>query len=134
VTSSVPLAYLDTSALVKLVVREPESGALRLALQRWPHRVSSEIAVLELLRVARRQVPNLEQLALNVLAGLALQRLDRRTLMRAARLDPPHLRSLDAIHLASALELMPHVGAFFAYDHRLHEAARQAGLPVEAPL
>ncbi len=127
------LVYLDTSALVKLVVQEPESNALRRALRGRGYRVSSEIAVVELLRATRRHMPHLERLALAVLAGLALHPLDHRTLIRAARLDPPSLRTLDAIHLASALELMPYVAGFFTYDQRLQEAGRHAGLAIQAP-
>lgn len=127
------LAYLDTSALVKLVIAEPESDPLRRALRSWERRVSSEVAVVELLRTTRRYTPQLEPLALGVLAGIALHRLDRGTLLLAARLDPPELRSLDAIHLASALELGPYVKVFFSYDQRLQEAARQAGLTIQAP-
>lgn len=136
------LAYLDTSALVKLVIAEPESSALQHALQSWPRRVSSEVAVVELLRAVRRAVrleagdeerEDLERRARVVLASLALAPLARSTLLRAAQLDPPSLRSHDAIHVASALDLTPDVAVFFAYDSRLREAAEQAGLLVQAP-
>jgi predicted nucleic acid-binding protein len=144
VISGVALAYVDTSALVKLVIAEPESAALRRALRSWPHRVSSEMAVVELLRVARRAGVGpsqasvsarlaLERRARAVLAGLALAPLSRSLLLRAAQLDPPGLRSLDAIHLASALDLVSNIAVFFAYDLRLQQAAEQAGLVVQAP-
>lgn len=128
------LAYLDTSALAKLVVAEPESDALRRALRNWSHWVSSQVAVVELIRLSRRQTPSLEHLAADVLDRLALHPLDYETRMRAARLDPPNLRSLDAIHLATALGLVPEVEAFLAYDRQLQEAAEQAGLSVQAPV
>ena len=129
-------AYLDTSALVKLVIREAESEALRRALRQWPRRVSSELAVVELLRVARRQPDpvRVEANALRILAGLFLHPISRATLLRAACIEPSGLRSLDAMHLASALELDPAIATFVAYDVRLQQAATTVGLHVHAPM
>lgn len=132
-SASTAIAYLDSSALVKLVIEEPESAALRRELRDWPRRASSELAVVELLRATSRHGSRAERLARSVLAAVALCPLDRRTLMRATQLGPPTLGSLDAIHLASALELAPHIAAFFTYDRRLQRATRQAGLTLSAP-
>jgi predicted nucleic acid-binding protein len=64
---------------------------------------------------------------------MGLMRIDRALLSRAAALDPPELRSIDAIHLASALTLDAALTAFVTYDRRLEAAAVRAGLSVEAP-
>ena len=82
------IVYLESSALVKLVVDEGESPALRKALATHRGRVSSELAIVELLRVARCRSPDDVRTAVALLEKLALRQLDRRLLMRAARLDP----------------------------------------------
>jgi hypothetical protein len=127
------IAYLDSSALVKLVVEEAESQALRRALAAWPRRVSSRIAAVEVLRGVRRRDRSAEPLARSVLAHVALLAVGDRVLMAAARLDPPALRALDAIHLASALRLEAGLTAFVSYDARQLEAAETLGLPVTSP-
>lgn len=127
------LAYLDASALAKLVLEERESDALRRALHDWPRRATSRIAVVELIRSVRRTEPRLEPLAQRVLSGIDLVSDTDRILMAAARLEPAHVRSLDAIHLASALRERPVVGAFVSYDRRQLEAAAALGLPVTTP-
>jgi len=127
------VAYLDSSALVKLVVEEAESQPLRQALAAWPRRVTSRISVVEVLRTARRQDRTAEPLARSVLTRVALLAVADRVLMAAARLDPPTLRSLDAIHLASAFRLGPELAAFVSYDARQLEAAEALGLPVISP-
>ena len=127
------IAYLDSSALFKLAVEEEESHALRLALGAWPRRVSSRISVVEVLRGVRRRNRAAEPLARNVLARVALLTVGDRVLMTAARLDPPALRSLDAIHLGSALRLGTDLTAFISYDSRQLEAAVALDLPVTSP-
>lgn len=129
------LLYLDSSALVKLILPEAETGALLTALGDWPQRITSEIAAVEIRRAARRASGDeaVRRRADEVLAGLHLLRLDAAILDRAARLEPETLRSLDAIHLASALSIGDDLGAFVAYDRGLAAAARQAGLTVLAP-
>ncbi len=97
--------YLDTSALVKLVVEEPETDALRGWLAEtdgeW---VSSDLTRTELLRAVRRAVPDRLVLARQVLDSIALVDLRTSIFDEASRLDPPHLRTRDALHLASALD------------------------------
>ena len=126
--------YADTSALVKLVVREPETEAL-LA---WLHGegvslATSDVARTELLRAVRRVVPQALSSARNVLSRIMMIAVDSTLLDEAARLDPIELRSLDAIHLASALRLGDELESFVAYDDRLASAARELGLTVVAP-
>lgn len=125
--------YFDTSALVKLLVAEPETAAMRRVMAGWPRRASSEIAVVELLRLARRHSPTLVPQAYSILAGLALVPVERGLLLRASELEPFGLRSLDAVHLATAIALMPAVQVLCTYDRRLQVAAKLAGLPILAP-
>jgi uncharacterized protein len=117
---------------VKLIVDEAESGALRAFLEsRRAPVVASIVAAVEVRRAAKRV--RREHDAEEQLAGVTWIELDRNIVEVAARVDPPELRSLDAVHLATALWLRPHVGAFVAYDQRLFEAAAAAGLPAIAP-
>lgn len=129
--------YLDTSALVKLVVEERESTALRRSLVLWPNRVSSEVSVVELLRAVRRSAGNrtleCERRAMLVLSRIGLHALNRSLLLEAAVLSPRSLRTLDAIHLATALRIRDGLEGFIAYDRRLAEAAKVLDLPVRAP-
>ncbi|HTX81195.1 MAG TPA: type II toxin-antitoxin system VapC family toxin [Streptosporangiaceae bacterium] len=128
------VAYLDTSAFVKLVVAEPESSALRRAITRWPQRASSTLLRTETIRALRRsgntgQIPAARRL----LRGVSMVRADEPLLDRAADLEPDELRTLDAIHLASALEIGQDLGVMIAYDIRLKAAAQAYGLAVESP-
>lgn len=127
------LLYLDSSALVKLVVPEPESGALREALRAWPERVSSVVAEIEVERVARRIGGGAIRRARILLARVGLVELDEVVRSSAAALRPPELRTLDAVHLASALSLGKDLGALCAYDQRLAGAATAAGAIVLMP-
>lgn len=125
--------YLDSSALVKLVVAEAESDALRSFLQAWPIRVSCALARTEVQRALRGQGPQVLLRARALLARTHLLRLDDRLLDVATALDPQVLRSLDAIHLAAAQSLGTALGAIVTYDQRMAEAAKALGLAVEAP-
>ena len=127
------LLYLDASALVKLVVREPESDALREALRLWPEHVSSVVAEVELERVARRIGGVATKRARSVMARVGLVELDDEVRRRAALLRPPELRTIDAIHLGTAISLGSDLGALCVYDRRLAEAAARAGANVLAP-
>jgi len=127
--------YLDSSALVKLVLPEGESGALLERLAAWPIRMTSEIARVEVLRAARRAAldPAVGQRAEAVMAALHLIKIDDEILSRAAMLEPRTLRSLDALHLASALTLGESLGAMAIYDLALATAATALGVAVIAP-
>src|SRR5947208_16098415 len=114
---SADVAYLDTSAVVKLLVQEPETAALRRRLGGWPRRASSALLRVELLRTVRRAgLPRLMQGARRQLASIDLIRLDDDLLERAAAIEPTTVRSLDAIHLATALGLGADLAAMVTYD------------------
>ncbi len=129
------MIYIDTSALVKLVVREAET----VSLQAWIRSragetfFSSQLARVELVRAVKRAAPDHLDRARGVLAAVALLRIDDQILEAAENLPPDVLRSLDAIHLATAITHLSHVSAFVTYDGRLEEAARSLGVPVESP-
>lgn len=123
---------MDSSALVKLVVPEPETTALRDVLRSWPERVSSVVARIEVERVARRIGGGAIRRARTVLSRIALVDLDDEVVETAAALRPPTLRTLDAIHLGTALSLGRDLGAVCAYDARLAGAAAEA-IEVLAP-
>lgn len=127
------LVYLDASAAVKLVVREAQSGALRRWLAEHPRRSSSALMRTELLRTVRREEPQRLDRALGVLRKLVLEAIDDEILSTASRVDPIGLRSLDAIHLATALRLADELEAIVTYDRRMIEGARSLGLPVASP-
>jgi predicted nucleic acid-binding protein len=127
------LAYLDSSALVKLVLDEPQSAALREAVHRWPRLATSRIAVVEVFRGVRRADARLESRAARALAGVSLLAPSDHVLWVAARLDPAAVRTLDSIHIATALRLRSALAAFVSYDRRQLEAATAAGLPVVTP-
>ncbi len=126
--------YLDTSALVKLVVAEAETPALRawlVEVARIP--LSSDLARTELLRVVRRSAPDRVLEARAVLDAVTLVELTTAIFEEAGRLDPAILRTLDALHLASALSLGDDLESLVTYDDRLADAARANGIPVTAP-
>jgi len=127
--------YLDTSAILKLILPERESAALERALTRWPARLSSALAEVECRRTLRRieAPPAAWRRADQVLGGLILIRFDDALLRLAAHVGPPLLRSLDAIHLAAALSIGDYPEAFITYDDRLAAAARKLKLHVVQP-
>jgi len=133
----VPLAYVDASALVKLVVEEPESGSLRAALTDL-ELVSCELVLTEIPRAIRRSdaagsaLDALIVRTSDVLGVVSLVALDRTLLAAAGALEAPLLRTLDAIHVTAAIQVSP-VDAFVTYDERQAAAARKAGLPTLAP-
>jgi predicted nucleic acid-binding protein len=134
-----PLFYLDASAVVKLVVDEPESEALRTYID-GADLVSCELILTEVPRAIHRAVARDERLPPDLLmsrAGqaiesVALAPLDRGLLLAAGALTEPLLRALDAIHVAAAAWLGP-VDAFVTYDERQAAAARLAGLRTMSP-
>ena len=127
----VAATYLDASALVKLLVSERETDALRRFVAQHPRRYTNLIATVEVRRAAARRgvVPPVEE----AFDGVELIALDARLAAAAGRIEPATLRSLDAIHLVSAQLVADEINAFVSYDHRLAVAAREAGLPVETP-
>jgi predicted nucleic acid-binding protein len=132
--SFVPV-YLDSSAILKLILREAEAAALKSALARWPDWLSSELAAVECYRAVRRRGENavLHRRVQHVLASCTLIRLDPALMQLAEHVGPPMIRSLDAIHLAAALSIGDYPEAFVTYDDRLAEAARTLDLTVLQP-
>jgi hypothetical protein len=127
--------YIDSSALLKLVLSERETPALRRTLSRWPDRVSSVLLPIECRRIVllAANLPDVVAKLEQELAAVTIIRLDESVQKLAARVGPPRLRSRDAIHLASALSIGDYPEAFVTYDERLAEAARAAGLNVLTP-
>lgn len=135
------LYYVDTSALVKLVRHEPETPALVLFTQ-GARLVSSELALVELRRAMRRAaawdsslpLPELLEQANDVLASIARFPVTAPLLQAAGAVPEPRLRSLDAVHVASALDITPiaPLDGFISYDIR-QAAARLCGLRTFAP-
>lgn len=126
------LSYVDSSAIVKLAVAEPESTALRRHLARRGL-VSSSLARTEVARALMPIGPEAVKRGEEVLRRIQLLRVNDRVLREAGRMEPAELRSLDAIHLASAGQLGPSVRQIVTYDERMIEAARAAGWSVASP-
>jgi uncharacterized protein len=125
------IAYLDASAIVKLVRVEPESPGMLRWYQESERLVTNRIGVVESRRAARRGDGDLAQLA-TVIDRLEVFELDDDIDQRASAIGPTSLRTLDAIHIATALSI-PGLGSFVTYDDRLADAARAVGLPVVRP-
>jgi predicted nucleic acid-binding protein len=128
------ILYLDASAIVKLVVRESESAALRAHLA-GAELVTSEISLTEVPRAAHVKTGRTEAVALAeaILRRFDLVVLDDDLHRAAARAAPRELRTLDALHLVAAERLRGRLSAVIAYDRRLTEACQRAGLTVESP-
>lgn len=129
-----PTTYLDSSALVKLAIEEPESEALRAHLRRRRVLVSSALARTEVLRALLLEGEEGIARGRAVLRRIELIRVNDRVLNTAGSLQPPHVRSLDAIHLATACELGPDLTQMISYDERMIEAARGLGLKTASPI
>ncbi len=127
------LVYLDASAFVKLVVSEPETQSLNAALQGVVRVVASEILEVEALRASHRAGHDTAAIRTQ-LAAVRLLPLTGEIRRLAGELDPPSIRSLDAIHIATALSLRERLTGLFTYDQRMSSAARDAGLEVYAPV
>ena len=125
--------YLDSSALVKLAVREPESTALRRYLRRRRPLISSALARTEVARALLSLGPDAVRRGDEVLARVDLVRINDRVLNTAGSMLPPDLRSLDAIHLATAQQLGDDLARIVTYDDRMAAAARALGWTVVAP-
>ena len=128
------MIYLDTSAALKLVVAEPETARLELwmAERAGIPRVSSRLLRIEMWRAVTRAAPHRISRANVILAAIALLSMDD-VAPAAEVIGDKALRSLDAIHLATAHEIRTDLSAFVCYDKRLQDSAHALGLPVEAP-
>jgi uncharacterized protein len=125
--------YLDSSALVKLAVREPESDALRRYLGRRRALVASALARTEVARALLPLGPAATRRGADVLATVDLIRVNDRVLTAAGVLQPEALRSLDAIHLATAAQLGDDLAGLVTYDDRMALAAEALGYAVARP-
>lgn len=125
-------AYLDASALVKLVIPEPQSAALATYVESRALLSSCSLARVEVVRAVRRHGPVPVRTARALLDAIDLIQLDDELLDLAGALEGP-LRSVDAIHLAAALELGDALGAVVTYDRQMTRAAETLGITVVAP-
>ncbi|EIV91072.1 type II toxin-antitoxin system VapC family toxin [Frankia sp. QA3] len=129
------MIYLDSSALVKLIHPELETRALRSWLAARPGlSVSSALGMLEVTRALRRSDPAALPRVPGVLARVTLVPIDEPVIAAAAALSDPLLRSLGALHLATALRLGAPSLVFVSYDKRLSVAAAQERLNVAVPV
>ena len=125
--------YVDSSAIVKLAVREPESAVLRRYLRRKRPLIVSALARTEVSRALLPLGPDAVARGEDTLRRLEVIRVNDRILRAAGALDPPELRSLDAIHLATARELGDDLARVCTYDDRMADAARTLQMTVVAP-
>jgi predicted nucleic acid-binding protein len=126
-------AYLDSSALVKLVIEESESAALRRWIEQPAFLATCALARTEVVRAVQPAGQAAVDRGRDVLRRLEIVRLDDDLLDAAALIAPPTLRSLDAIHLAAALRLGEDLSAIVTYDNRMAVAAAARGLIVVSP-
>jgi uncharacterized protein len=134
-------AYLDSSAIVKLIAEEPETAALRAVVKDRAWLASSELALTEVTRAVHRtrigrrraEQEGLERALEAVLGQLDLVVLDRPALQAAGALPGAWMRTLDAIHVVAALEVSEGIDVFVTYDERQAEAAAAHALPVASP-
>jgi predicted nucleic acid-binding protein len=129
------MIYLDSAAVVKLAHAETESDALRAWLDEridtsW---ISSTLVEIESFRALARYAPEAVARLHPVLDLIELVDLDPSTRILAQTVKPVTVRSLDAIHLGTALQIRPRLTSFITYDKRLADAATAAGLPVDMP-
>jgi predicted nucleic acid-binding protein len=129
----VAVIYLDSSAIVKLVVEESETSALIKELRQGDRHVTSRVGLIEVGRAAGRHggvdAPRLRQ----VINGLDIIELTAAIASTASSIGPSDLRTLDAIHLASALALREELSQFVSYDDRLNAGAKLHGLAITSP-
>jgi hypothetical protein len=129
------MIYLDSAAVVKLAHAEPESAALRgwldeRAEAQW---ISSVLTEIESFRALARYAPEAVSRLPAVLDQIDLIDLDQPIRMLARMVTPATVRSLDAIHLGTALHVRSELTSFVTYDKRLLDAAQVAGLPIDSP-
>ena len=126
--------YVDTSAFVKLVVVEEHTEAMHAwARHANVQLVASDLLRTEALRAARRHSPEALLQTRTLLDAVTLLTISSDVCERAAELDPSIMRSLDALHLASALMLGDDLEAVVTYDERMTAACTVVGVPVLAP-
>lgn len=129
------MIYLDTSAAAKLVLPEPESNALAVFLveRMTTPLVSSALLCPELVRAVNRHRPDVADRAVAILQRVMTIPLSHDILVDAATVGSPLVRTLDALHLASALSVRSELDALVTYDKQLADSATDAGLVVATP-
>jgi predicted nucleic acid-binding protein len=134
------ILYVDTSALLKLLVREAESEAVENELLRWNKLATSVVTEVELPRAiarAREERPDAvidgSVVLQGVLASAAIVPLSAGTIAKARYVSPVNVGALDAIHVASALSLGRDLAAVATYDHRMQDALAKLKIEVVAP-
>lgn len=125
--------YLDSSAVVKLVIAEPESAALRRYVRSRRPLVSSALARTEVLRAVLEFGEAALARGRRALRTIELMRVNDRIFDSAGTLQPAEVRSLDAIHLATAQHLGDDLGVVVTYDVRMADAAAKLGLNTHSP-
>src|SRR5205807_1192858 len=126
--------YLDTSALGRVLLAEPDAQVIRTALARHDEWWSSELLSIELRRLGRRE--GLLAAADRLLSIVSLSALDSAAVRRASHIEPADVRTLDAIHLDAAVQLHAAgtIDAVLTYDQQLQAGCAHHGLPVRAPV
>jgi predicted nucleic acid-binding protein len=125
--------YLDTSAVGRVLLAEPDATAIRSVLDQHDDWWSSELLVVELRRFATRE--GLTDPAEALLKEIELLGVDSAAMQRASRVEPSDVRSLDAIHLDAAIHLneLGKIGSVLTYDHQLQAGCRHHSLEIAAP-
>lgn len=125
--------YVDTSALGRVVLGEADASVIRATLARFDPWCSSELLKVELRRLGRRE--HVDAGAARLLSLVTLSEVTGALLEETSRLDPVEVRSLDAIHLATAIDLRAdgRISAVLTFDHQLQAGCEHHGIPVEAP-
>jgi predicted nucleic acid-binding protein len=128
------VTYVDSSAIVKLAVSEPESKALRRYLLRRRPLATGALARTEVARALLALGSEAVKRGDEVLQRMQLLRVNDRVLTAAGSMQPADLRSLDAIHLATAMQLGASLRGVVTYDVRMADAAESIGLSVSSPV
>lgn len=135
------ILYVDTSALLKLLVREAESTAIERELVRWPSLATSIVTEVELPRAvarARQDRPDAvidgSLILQGVVSSAAIIELTEDIVIAARSVEPVHVGALDAIHIASALSLDKNLAGVATYDGRMADAVTHLGVNVVAPV
>ena len=126
--------YVDTSALGRVLLAEPDAAAIRATLANYEQQWSSELVIVELGRLGK--LHGLQADAQQLLSNLTLVRLTSPRLRSAAAIDPAEVRTLDAIHLGAAVALHAAgtVAAVLTYDGQLQAGCQHHGIAIEAPV
>lgn len=125
--------YFDSSAIVKLILAETESAAVRSWAASQRYLITCDLARVEVPRAVRSVAAAGVAEVLNALLPFEFVTLDQAVYERAATIEPLSLRTLDAIHIAAALTLGPDLAGIVTYDRRMAAAARSLGITVETP-